>query len=80
MGFVIPPQQFHVETKHSSNLKGTLHPQMKILSSFTHPQVVANLNFLSFFLLLDTKEDILKNHWSLLNYIVFIYLFYYGSQ
>jgi len=24
--------------------KGTLHPEMKILSSFTHPQVVANLN------------------------------------
>jgi len=32
---------------------------MKILSSFTHPQVVANLY--DFFLLLNTKEDILKN-------------------
>jgi len=32
---------------------------MKILSSFTHPQVVANLY--NFFLLLNTKEDILKN-------------------
>jgi len=29
-------------------IKGRLHPKMKILSSFTHPQVVANLNeFLS---------------------------------
>jgi len=29
-------------------LKGILHPKMKILSSFTHPQVVANLfEFLS---------------------------------
>jgi len=33
---------------------------MKILSSFTHPQVVANLYE---FLLLNTKEDILKNDW-----------------
>jgi len=32
---------------------------MTILSSFTHPQVVA----LSFFLL-NTKEDILKNDWN----------------
>jgi len=29
-------------------LKGIVHPKMKILSSFTHPQVVANLHeFLS---------------------------------
>jgi len=35
---------------------------MKILSSFTHPQVVANLY--DFFLLLNTKEDILKNDWN----------------
>jgi len=39
-------------------LKGILHPKMKILISFTHPQVVANLYE---FLLLNTKEDILKN-------------------
>ncbi len=25
------------------NLKGIVHPKMKILSSFTHPQVVPNL-------------------------------------
>jgi len=25
--------------------KGILHPKMKILSSFTHPQVVSNLSF-----------------------------------
>ncbi len=29
-----------VSQKH---LKGTVHPKMKILSSFTHPQVVPNL-------------------------------------
>jgi len=36
-----------------------VHLKMKILSSFTHPQVVPNLYEL--FLLLNTKEDILKN-------------------
>jgi len=25
------------------HVKGILHPKMKILSSFTHPQVVANM-------------------------------------
>ncbi len=25
-------------------VKGTVHPKMKILSSFTHPQLVPNLN------------------------------------
>jgi len=35
---------------HSFSLKGTVHPQMKTLLSFTHPQFVSN-----------TKEDILKN-------------------
>jgi len=45
--------------KKKYTFKGTLHP--KILSSFTHPQVVANL---SFFLLLNTKEDVLKNDWN----------------
>jgi len=30
------------------DLKGTVHPKMNILSSFTHPQVVSNLyEFLS---------------------------------
>ncbi len=40
------------------SIKGTVHPKMKILSSFTHPQVVPNLY--EFFLLPNTKEDILK--------------------
>ncbi len=40
-----------------SSLKGTVHPKMKILSSFTHPQVFPNRNV---FVLLNTKEDILK--------------------
>jgi len=48
---------------------------MKILPSFTHPQVVANLY--DFFLLLNTKEDILKNDW---NYGIVDFFFYYGSQ
>jgi len=39
-------------------VKGILHPKMKMLSSFTHPQVVANLY------LLNTKEDIMKNDWN----------------
>ncbi len=34
-------------------------PKMKILSSFTHPHVIQNL--FDFFLLCNTKEDILKN-------------------
>ncbi len=33
---------------------------MKILSSYTHPQVIPNLQDF-FLLLLNTKEDILKN-------------------
>jgi len=37
----------------SKKLKGIVQPKMKILSAFTHPQVVPNL--------LNTKEDILKN-------------------
>jgi len=41
-------------TKH--DLKGILHPKIKILISFTHPQVE--------FLQLNTKEDILKNDWN----------------
>jgi len=45
------------------SFKGILHSKMKILSSIINPQVVANL-FLSYFLLLNTKEDILKNDWN----------------
>jgi len=34
--------------RETQSLKGILHPKMKILSSFTHPQVVSNLyEFLS---------------------------------
>jgi len=41
-------------------VKGILHPKNVILSSFTHPQVVANLyEFLSS--AENTKEDIFKN-------------------
>ncbi len=39
-------------------VKGIVHPKMKILSSFTHPQVVPNLY--EFLVLPNTKEDILK--------------------
>ncbi len=39
-------------------LKGPVHPKMKTLSSFTHPQVDPNLYECVF---LNTKEDILKN-------------------
>jgi len=38
--------------------KGIVHPKIKILSSFTQPQVVTNKDV---FLLLITKEDILKH-------------------
>ncbi len=32
------------QEKHANTaLKGAVHPKMKILSSFTHPQVVPNL-------------------------------------
>ncbi len=41
-------------------LKEKVHPKMKILSSFTHPQVVPNLYE---FVLPNTKEDILKKVW-----------------
>ncbi len=41
-------------------VKGIVHPKMKILSSFTHPQVVPNLYE---FVLPNTKEDILKKVW-----------------
>ncbi len=40
-------------------LKGIVHPKMKILSSFTHPQVVPNLY--ECLVLLNTKEDVLNN-------------------
>ncbi len=33
----------YVTLEHKSSLKGTVHPKMKILSSFTHPQVDPNL-------------------------------------
>jgi len=58
-------------TKH--DLKGILHPKIKILISFTHPQVE--------FLQLNTKEDILKNDWNF-GTIDFhsIFFSYYGSQ
>jgi len=40
----------------AEKLKGIVHPKMKILSSFTHPQTCIN-----FLVLLNTKEDIWKN-------------------
>ncbi len=42
---------------YGPTLKGIVHPKMKILSSFTHSQVVPNMYL---FVLLNTKEDILK--------------------
>lgn len=38
--------------------KGIIHPQMSVLSSFTHPILVSNIYT---FLMLNTKEDILLN-------------------
>ncbi len=40
-------------------LKGIVHPKTTNLSRFTNPQVIPNLN--NFCLLLNTKEDTLKN-------------------
>lgn len=54
-----------VHPKH--NLKGVVHPKMKMMSLYTHPQVVYAC--MTFFVLLISKEDILKNvqnythHW-----------------
>jgi len=87
---------FHKRKFHHTNaaqpglalsLKGILHQKMKILSSC--------ILSMSFFLLLNTKEDILKNDWNSclapLTSIVFwnsclapltsiVFVFYYGSQ
>jgi len=42
------------------DLKGILHPKMKMLSWFTHPNVVATLyEFLS-----SAEKDVLKNVWN----------------
>ncbi len=41
---------------YGPTLKGIVHPKMKMLP-FTHPQVVPNMYL---FVLLNTKEDILK--------------------
>ncbi len=61
------------------SFKEVVHPKIKLLLSFIHPQVFENMNF---FQLLNTKEDILKNagkHWRKpLTYIV--WKKYYGSQ
>jgi len=43
-------------------VKGIVHFKMRILS-FTHPQVVSKL-YDFFFLMLNTKKDILKNVWN----------------
>ncbi len=40
------------------HLKGIVHPNMSL---FTHPQVVSNMYGMDLFVLLNTKEDILKN-------------------
>ncbi len=44
--------------QNGCGVKGIVHPKIKILSSFTHPQVV--LHLYECFFLLNTKEDILK--------------------
>ncbi len=44
--FIIPPevtQPTFLKYKVEINIKGIVHPKMKIVSSFTHPQVVPNL-------------------------------------
>ncbi len=59
-------------------LKGIVHPKMKILSSFTHPQVVPNLY--ECLVLLNTRKMfwIMWGSGAPLTSIVF--LSYYGSQ
>ena len=42
-------------------MKGIVHPKISFLSLFIHSHVVPNLQFIDFFLVLHTKEDILKN-------------------
>jgi len=42
-------------------LKGIVNLKMKILLSFIHLQVVSIQTYMNFFLLLNTKVDILKN-------------------
>ncbi len=34
---------YHAQVDHVTCIKGIVHPKMKILSSFTHPQVIPNL-------------------------------------
>jgi len=52
----------HLLHTDSSQLKEiSFHLIIYILSSFTHPQVVSNLTWMNFILLLNTKDDILKN-------------------
>ncbi len=58
-------------------LKGIVHPKMKILSSFTHP-VFPNLY--EWFVLLNTKEDILKNEGNRAVLDQSICISYYRSQ
>jgi len=48
----------HINWVTGESLKGKLSQKMKILSSFTHLYVVPNLTF---FLLQNIKEDILRN-------------------
>jgi len=46
LSYTVKVMHYYSICKHqmlSCHFKGILHPNMKILSSFTHPQVVANL-------------------------------------
>ncbi len=62
----------------SLRLKGTVHPKMKILSSFTHPQVVPNLYECLF---CWTQRKIFWRMWETLQFwIIVFFFFYYGSQ
>jgi len=59
-----------VWTFFSFPIKGILHPKMKTLSSFTHPQVVANL-----YEFLSSEERLEPNSYgALLTSIVFFFL------
>jgi len=69
---------FNVNWLGLGTLKGILHPKMKILSSFTHPQVVPNLyEFLSF---AEHKGRYFENDWNFGTIDFHSIFFYNGSQ
>ncbi len=87
---LIPPPPTHwsmfpsllVTLDHKTSLKGIVHPKMKILSSFTHPQVVPNLY--EFLCSAEHKgrysEECGKQSSSVAPLTSIVFFFYYRSQ